>query len=57
MEYVYYKGGGNAVAQLVEALRYKPESRGFNPRWGHWIFYWLNPSGRTTAQESIQPGR
>jgi len=21
------------VAQLVEALRYKPESRGFYPRW------------------------
>jgi hypothetical protein len=23
-------GGGNAVAQLVEALRYKPEGRGFD---------------------------
>jgi hypothetical protein len=23
------------VAQLVEALRYKPEGRGFDFRWGH----------------------
>jgi hypothetical protein len=23
----------HAVAQLVEALRYKPEGRGFDPRW------------------------
>jgi hypothetical protein len=26
------KCGGQAVAQLVEALFYKPESRGFEPR-------------------------
>jgi hypothetical protein len=26
---------GYAVAQLVEALRYKPESRGFDSRWNH----------------------
>jgi len=26
------------VAQLVEALRYKPEGRGFDSRWGHWDF-------------------
>jgi hypothetical protein len=26
---------GNAVAQLVEALRYKPEGRGFDSRWCH----------------------
>jgi hypothetical protein len=25
-----------AVAQLVEALRYKPEGRGFDSRWCHW---------------------
>ena len=24
--------------QLVEALRYKPESRGFDSRWSHWNF-------------------
>jgi len=40
----YLKGGGcmlfrgHAVAQLVEALRYKPEGRGFNSRWCHWNF-------------------
>ena len=27
-----------AVAQLVEALRYKPEGGGFDPRWCHWNF-------------------
>jgi hypothetical protein len=26
------------VAQLVEALRYKPEGRGFYSRWCHWNF-------------------
>jgi len=25
-----------AVAQLVEALRYKQEGRGFESRWRHW---------------------
>jgi hypothetical protein len=29
---------GHAVAQLVEALRYKPECRGFDSRWCHWNF-------------------
>jgi len=28
----------HAVAQLVEALRYKPEGRGFDSRWYHWNF-------------------
>ena len=28
----------STVAQLVEALRYKPEGRGFEFRWGHWDF-------------------
>ena len=28
-------GWGHAVAQLVEALRYKPEGRGFDSRWCH----------------------
>ena len=27
--------GGYTVAQLVEALRYKPEGRGFDSRWCH----------------------
>ena len=26
------------VAQLVEALRYKPEGRVFDSRWCHWNF-------------------
>jgi hypothetical protein len=26
------------VAQLVEALRYKPEGRGLDSRWCHWNF-------------------
>jgi len=29
---------GHAVAHLVEALRYKPESRGFDSRLCHWNF-------------------
>ena len=29
---------GHAVAQFVEALRYKLEGRGFNSRVCHWIF-------------------
>jgi hypothetical protein len=29
---------GHAVAQLVEALRNKPEGRGFDSRWWHWNF-------------------
>ena len=31
---------GDAVAQLVEALPYKSEGRGFDSRWCHWIFSW-----------------
>jgi hypothetical protein len=26
------------VAQLVEELRYKPEARGFDSPWCHWVF-------------------
>ena len=29
---------GHAVAQLVEAFRYKSEGHGFDSRWCHWIF-------------------
>ena len=29
---------GHTVAQLVEALRYRPEGRGFDSRWCHWNF-------------------
>ena len=30
---------GHAVAQLVEALSYKLEGRGFDSRWCHWNFF------------------
>jgi len=33
---VYCTERGHAVAQLVEALRYKSEGRGFDSRWSHW---------------------
>jgi hypothetical protein len=26
------------IIVVVEALRYKPEGRGFDCRWRHWIF-------------------
>jgi hypothetical protein len=29
---------GHAIAQLVEALCYKSEGRGFDSRWCHWNF-------------------
>jgi len=29
---------GYAVTQLDEALRYKPEGRGFDSQWCHWYF-------------------
>jgi hypothetical protein len=29
---------GHTVAQLLEALRYKPEGRGIDSRWCHWNF-------------------
>jgi hypothetical protein len=29
------KNGRNAVAHLVDALRYEPEGRGFDIRWCH----------------------
>ena len=29
---------GHAVAQLVEALLYEPEVRGFDSRWSQWNF-------------------
>jgi hypothetical protein len=37
---------GATLAQLVEALRFKPEGRGFDSRWCHWNFsltYSLRP--------------
>jgi hypothetical protein len=47
---VYY-----AVAQLVEAVRYKPEATGLIPDSVTEIFQLHNPSGRTMALGSTQP--
>ena len=44
-------GSGHAVAQLFEALRYKPEGRGFDSRSCHLH----NPSGRNLALGLTQP--
>jgi hypothetical protein len=50
---IYICGGGvYAVAQLVEALSYKPEGRGFVSQWK---LFNDNPSGRTVALGSTQP--
>jgi hypothetical protein len=35
---MYYKVEGCEVAQLIEALGYKTEGRGFDFRWGLWDF-------------------
>jgi hypothetical protein len=35
---VFSREWGHAVAQLVEALRYKPEGRGFDSQCCHWNF-------------------
>ena len=48
---------GHMVAQVVEALRYKPEHHGFDSRWRHWIFHWHNPSGRTMTPGYTQASK
>jgi hypothetical protein len=40
---------GYMVAQLVEALRYKPEGRGFSSRWCHWILRLRRSRGSVLA--------
>ena len=35
---IYNRMQGHTVVQLVEALRYKPECRGFDSRLCHWKF-------------------
>jgi len=46
---------GHAVAQLVEALRYKPEGHVFDSQWCQWNFYRHIPSGHTVALGLTQP--
>ena len=36
--YLTHNRKRHAVEQLVEAIRYKPEGRGFDSRWCHWNF-------------------
>jgi hypothetical protein len=44
------------VAQMAEALRFKPESRGFDSRWGNWFFSSApKSSNRTMAPAFTQP--
>jgi hypothetical protein len=43
------------VAQLVEALPYKPEGVGSIPDGATGFFHWHNPVGRTMALGSTQP--
>ena len=38
IKYEYGLHMGHGVVQLVEALRYKLEGRGFDSRWCHWNF-------------------
>jgi hypothetical protein len=38
IETAYFEWGTLLLAQLVEALRYNPEVRGFDSRWCHWNF-------------------
>ena len=45
---------GHAVAELVEAPRYKSEGRGFDSRWSHGNFLLHHTSGRTMALELTQ---
>jgi len=58
----------HALAQLVEALRYEPEGRGFLSRWCHWNFSLTSfqphygpgidsVSNRNEYQECIQRGK
>jgi hypothetical protein len=51
-ECIHHYKGTLLVARLVQALHYKPEGRGFNSRWCHWISHWHYPSGRTMALRS-----
>ena len=47
-----YHWRGHAVAQLVEALRYKSEGRGFVFRWCHWNFLLSGPGVDSTSNRN-----
>ena len=42
LQHLCIRDRGHVVAQLVEALRYKSEGRGFDSRWCNWNFF-INP--------------
>jgi hypothetical protein len=52
--YESYVSDWHAVAQLVEALRYKPEGRGFDPNW-NFSSLLADPSGRAVRGVSLWP--
>ena len=41
----------NLVAQLVDALHYKPEGHGFDSRWCHWP-----PGVDSASNRNVVPG-
>ena len=43
---------GHAVAQLVEALRYKSEGHGFNSQWCHWNFSHYGPGVNSASNRN-----
>jgi hypothetical protein len=49
-----YTNSRGYEGSLVEALRYEPAGRGFESLWSNYGFSLTNPSGPTTALESIQ---
>jgi hypothetical protein len=51
----YSSRRGHAVAELVEALCYKPECCGFEPDEVIGLFNWPNPSSRIMVLRSAQP--
>ena len=44
----------HVVAQLVEALHYKPEDCGFVSRWCHCNFYWRNSTSLGSTQPQME---